>query len=452
MKLLLLSLSLLLSSPALSAEGQPQPQQPQPQQPLPLSLEALLARVKSVDPLIRQRAFERMQAQIDVRRAQWNRVSGNLGVNGGYGLSKSGILPSKPLPPDIDTFFDRLSVNVGAQVNVPLFAGFSITAAIEGAKARLQAATYSQDLSDRDAKQSALTAYVTLIASYRQLEIAQAALTRAQALLSLVEKRKAAGINSQADVARARLNLLTRDEDVSRLTDECEIAQIVLRAALVMAEETPIVPTTSLEAIAAYAPSSAAGERLELSLAQSQIKSAEADYRIARAGYFPRIEVYGSLNYGNGSTLSAGGLPVTSGGGTERFGFFGGNAGLGLRLAWTGFDFFVTRDTVARAEQSVNIARTQAQLQSRNLNRERAQGLAREQQALHRLSVLSNGGKMAQEVIHLTRAAYEAGSANLTEVLNAELEAVGIESRLLQARSDLANTHLERLRSEGVRL
>jgi outer membrane protein TolC len=65
--------------------------------------------------------------------------------------------------------------------------------------------------------------------------------------------------------------------------------------------------------------------------------------------------------------------------------------------------------------------------------------------------MLRQGQGTAREAVLLARARYESGNSILTEVLDAELEAITVEQRQVQAAYDLAVAHLDRLHAEGWR-
>lgn len=83
------------------------------------------------------------------------------------------------------------------------------------------------------------------------------------------------------------------------------------------------------------------------------------------------------------------------------------------------------------------------------LRRQRDEAVRKEQAASARLRVLEAGGEVASRALRLARARYETGNATLTEVLDAELEAIRLETNRVQASLQLALAHLDRLYAEG---
>jgi outer membrane protein TolC len=416
-----------------------------------LKVQDVLDRIERFDPSVKVKAYEQVRAEVLQRRAEWNRVSGNLGVNAQYGVYVTEIAPSIASA-SANQAFDRLTANVSAQLTVPLYAGYSIQGAINAARSRTDAAKYDRRAVTRDLKRAALAAFSNLIASEHQTTIAERALGRSEALTDIAERRKSSGISTEADVARAALNRLRRAEDVELRRGERAIAEAMLRAALVLDDDVHLIPDGEMDEVRTVGPKTVTEERLEVMSLRSQVSAALSDRKVAFAGWLPRLEAFGSASYGNGNPFFIGGVALDLGSATQRFGIFSGTAQAGLRVSWTGWDFFVTRDNVARAEAERSIAEMRLAEQERTVGRERGEAVARGEAAERRLLALSGSREVADKALRLAKIRYETGNALLTEVLDAELEAIAVESRKVQADYDAAVAHLDRLRAEGAEL
>ncbi|MCC6808912.1 MAG: TolC family protein [Deltaproteobacteria bacterium] len=419
-----------------------------------LSIADVLSRVEAFDPVIRQRAFEQLRAEILLRRAQWNRVNGGVGLNVAYGIYDYGFGAAPRTTAVQEIFFDRLTANLTAQVNFPIYAGNQISGAVEAAEARATAAKLDKRSAVRDLKRAALLAYAQLVASTEQVQIAARAAERSASIVDLAERRKASGLSTEADVARARLNLLRRAEEVELRRGDQAIAASVLRAALVLDQDVSVIAVEPLAQIRTVQASGGGADRLEALSLRSQILALEGDRKVAFSGWLPKLELFGQAFYGNGSPVPAGGAAVDIGntGLTQRFGIFSGNVSAGLRVTWTGWDFFVTRDNVARVEAERSAAEARLAADVRTYARERAEAAARVEQSLRRISALAGATETAATAVRLARVRYETGNSLLTEVLDAELEAISVEARAVQAEYDAASAHLDQLRAEGKEL
>lgn len=423
-----------------------------------LTVDDVLARVEGFDPLVRARAFEQLRAEILLRRAQWNRVSGSLGLNVQYGGYANGFAVAAPDPAAASaisaSFFDRLTANLAASINFPIYAGNAISGAVEGAEARLQAAKLDKRTAIRDLKRAALLSYAQLVAATAQLQIAQRAAERSGVIVDMAERRRASGLATEADVARGRLNLLNRSEEVERRLGDQAIAAAILRAALVLDQDVAVVASQPIAAVRSVKPAGENSDRLEALSLRAQLLAIDADRRVAFSGWLPRLEAFGQAAYGNGQPFFIGGLAVDVGGGgtTQRFGVFSGSASFGLRVAWTAWDFFITRDNVARVDAERSAAEARLAAETRGYEREKAEARARIAQADKRVAMLAGAKDLVATAVKLARVRYETGSALLTEVLDAELEAISLEARQVQAEYDAASAHLDVLRAEGKEL
>ena len=190
-------------------------------------------------------------------------------------------------------------------------------------------------------------------------------------------------------------------------------------------------------------------ERPELRSLGQQVRAAEYDRKVAFAGYLPRLELFADATYGNGSFITYAGVPQFTGQLNGYVGVFSGTLVAGARLNWTFFDFFITRDQVANAAALRDQVEARLADEQRTVEREREEARAREEQSHRRVEALAGGEETAATAVRLARARYESGNAILTEVLDAEIEAIGIEARQIQASYDVAVSHLDRLRADG---
>jgi outer membrane protein TolC len=419
-----------------------------------LSLRDVIARVDAFDPLLRARALDLVRAEITLRRAEWNRVYGGIGINAQDTLTEGQLAAYPKTEAGTNLAITpagthQLAAYLSAQVAFPLYAGGAISGAIDAAEARAHAANADLVQLKRDLRRVALTAYAQLIASRQQFEVASHALARGQSLVDLAGRRRNSGLGTESDVARAKLNLLREQEDLEQRRGDEALAQAAVRAVLLLDPGTMVVPSDTMSDIARYQSGGPVLERPELRSLSEQARAAEYDRKVAFAGYLPRLELFADATYGNGSFITYAGVPVFTGGTTTYLGNFTGTLSAGARVSWTFFDFFITRDGVAQAAATRDQVSARLADEERVVARERDEARAREEQGRRRMEALSGGGETAALSVKLARARYESGNAILTEVLDAEIEAIGIEARQVQAAYDFATAHLDRLRADG---
>lgn len=436
----------------------------------PLSLQDVISRVDNFEPLLRARSLDLLRAQIALRRAQWNRVYGTVGVSAQDTLSEGQLGPiprslgvtdasgakvidpatGKQLQQPINSYnTHQLAAYVDANVAFPIFAGGAIQGAIDAARAREHAADADFAQLKRDLRRIALMAYAQLIAARQQFDVASHALQRGQNIVDIAGRRRNSGLGTEADVARARLTLLSEQEDLEQRRGEEALAQAAVRAVLLLDAGTLVIPSDSMDDLARYQSGGPQLERPELRSLSHQVRAAEYDRKVAFAGYLPRLEIFADATYGNGSFITYAGVPQFTGQSNGYIGVFSGTLVAGARLNWTFFDFFITRDQVANAAVLRDQASARLADEQRTVERERDEAKAREEQSRRRVAALSGGGEVAATAVRLARARYESGNAILTEVLDAEIQAIGVEARQVQASYDFAVSHLDRLRADG---
>ncbi|MBI5532449.1 MAG: TolC family protein [Deltaproteobacteria bacterium] len=419
----------------------------------PLAIRDVLHRVDALDPQLRLKAAEQMQSEVALRRARWDRVRGAIGVQGGHAIGVSGLAPAGGESEAVRTA-DRFTGSAYADFRVPVFAGGAIAGAIDAAAARLEASRQDKELVRQELKRAALTAYAAVAAAQRQVEVARRGRDRAQALLELSTTRRDSGIGSPADVARSKLFLLRREEDLAARESDRDVAMAGLRASLLFPPGEAIEAIESLESVA-HVRGQGPGNYPELRAMQAQAGAAKADVTVARAGYLPTVELFANGQYGNGwmgaSPAGLGAVPMAYPG-DPRIGTFQGAASTGVMLSWRAFDMYATRDRTEYAELAAEGARARLADAERNVRGARDQAAARESQAERRVRLLAGGEETAAEAVKLARIRYETGNTILTEVLDAEIEGIGIEGRKVQAALDLAIAHIDRLRAEGYGL
>ena len=401
----------------------------------------ILDRVGRMDPRLRVKAAEQMVAHIARRRAQWNRVQGHVGLHAGHQITSTGWLATEPMATRTD---DQATAAAVAEVRLPLYAGGRISAALDAAEAQLRKTHQDEEVLRLQLASAALVAYAEALAADEQTRVAEHALSRARDLADMTRKKRSAGIDTEADVARAELNLVRYEEDLVVQRGSASIARTALRAVLLLDRGAPLRLEGSLSGLATAG--AASGAHPEMARAQAALEEARAQRRVTAAGYLPTVELFAIGQYGN--TMP--GAPTTPMY-LERWGPLSGSAAAGVQAGWTVFDFFVTRDQVATADAQIAVRRAEHDVTAIVLQNRRDEAVHREQASLDRLRVLEGGRRVAARALELARARYETGNSTLTEVLDAELETIRLENNRVQAGLQLALAHIDRMYAEGSR-
>jgi outer membrane protein TolC len=205
-------------------------------------------------------------------------------LQAGHAATVTGLASTQSVPGGVQTA-DQFTGGAYAELRLPLYAGGSISGRIEAATRRAEASRGDLELVRQELKRAALTAYAGVVAAHRQLTVVKHALDRARALSDLAVSRRDSGVGSPADVARSRLNVLRREEDVAARQTDLDVAQSVLRAALLLPTASPVEPANSLEALASMR-AERAGVLPEIEQLRAQMAAARADVAVARAATF----------------------------------------------------------------------------------------------------------------------------------------------------------------------
>ncbi|MFZ5761050.1 MAG: efflux transporter outer membrane subunit [Thermodesulfobacteriota bacterium] len=148
-------------------------------------------------------------------------------------------------------------------------------------------------------------AYLNTAADRERLELARQTLTAQQATHELMQRRFELGVASELEVRQAQTRVEAARVDVARYTtlvaqDENGLNQLI--GVAVPAELLPESLTGSLAAVAELTPGLPAEillRRPDILAAEQQLKGVNASIGAARAAFFPRVTLTGSMGLGS---------------------------------------------------------------------------------------------------------------------------------------------------------
>ncbi|MFA6499801.1 MAG: efflux transporter outer membrane subunit, partial [Desulfurivibrionaceae bacterium] len=149
------------------------------------------------------------------------------------------------------------------------------------------------------------TNYLTLAADREQLHLAQETLTAQQATHQLIKRRFEVGATSELDLRQAQTRLDAARVDVARfatLVAQDENGLNLVVGSPVPAELLPKALSetlTAVEDVAPGLPSEVLLRRPDVLAAENQLKGFNANIGAARAAFFPRITLVGSVGVGS---------------------------------------------------------------------------------------------------------------------------------------------------------
>ena len=275
--------------------------------------------------------------------------------------------------------------------------------------------------------------YLTLAADQERLQLAQKTLANQQAAYALVERRFGAGVASGLDLQQAKTSVETARVDIARYTALVAQDQNALTLVVGAAVPAALLPAsldrnlTALTEIAPGLPSTVLLERPDILQAEHLLQAANANIGAARAAFFPRIALTGSLGTGS----------------SELSGLFTGGS-----LAWN----FVPQVTlplfdagrnragleVAKVDRQIAVAQYEKAIQT--AFREVADALAQRGTIDEQLAAQQALTDADAESYRLSRARYDKGVDSYLTVLDSQRALYGAQQNLIGARlSRLAN-------------
>ncbi|MCX5864154.1 MAG: AdeC/AdeK/OprM family multidrug efflux complex outer membrane factor [Deltaproteobacteria bacterium] len=271
------------------------------------------------------------------------------------------------------------------------------------------------------------TNYLTLAADRERLHLAQETLTAQQATHQLIKRRFELGVASELDLRQAQTRLDAARVDAARyatLVAQDENALNLVVGSPVPAELLPKALSETLTAVQDIAPglpSEVLLRRPDVLAAENQLKGFSANIGAARAAFFPRITLVGSVGVGSNelSTL------FTSGSGAWAFApnivlpiFDAGSRWASLQVAEVDRDI-----AVARYEKAIQTA-----------FREVADALAQRGTIDEQLAAQQSLTEATAASYRLSQARYEKGVDSYLAVLDSQRSLYGAQQGLIATR------------------
>jgi outer membrane protein len=278
-------------------------------------------------------------------------------------------------------------------------------------------------------------------AYYGTLQARAFVTVRAEAVKSIEEslrvatERFKAGGALKTDVLNLEVQLSQAREDLIRARNGVQLAVAALNTAV--GEE--LLKSSDLADLAdpsglsdPSGRSDQAGKidsRPEWSAAQAQVRMAEAKVSRARRDYAPVLNAFGSVDWD-----------------TEPF--YGAEQSyiVGAAVELNVFDGFRTRSGLARASAGLVAAQAEADKLGNMLRLDMTQSLLNEQEARERFEVAEKSLASAGESLRITEERFKQGSADITELMAAQVGMTATRTRKVAAQYDrlIARANVER--------
>jgi outer membrane protein, multidrug efflux system len=370
--------------------------------------------------------IERYRAQYQIQRAaQWPQLDGNAAAD-------RQRLPEQLSGTGSAKTFDQYTIGLGVS---------SYELDFFGRVRSLKEAALQQYLATLEAQRSAqisliagvASGYLNLAADREKLQLAQETLTAQRDSFEIIQKRFNVGITSELELQQARTQVEAARVDVARYTTlvaQDENGLTLLVGAPIEPELFATKLDDSLLAEGKIAPglsSEVLLRRPDVLQAEEQLKGLNANIGAARAAFFPRISLVGSLGFGS----------------RELSDLFRSEAkawNLGSSLTMPIFDAGANRANlkVAKADRDIAIARYEKSIQT--AFREVADALAQHGTVAEQLAAQIALEEATAAGLSLSRARFEKGIDSYLSVLVSQRS-------MYSAQQGLVNTRLTRLQN-----
>jgi multidrug efflux system outer membrane protein len=169
-------------------------------------------------------------------------------------------------------------------------------AAVEAAKATAQASRYSEATVALTTVTSVATAYFQILELRDQLEVAEANLASAESILQALQAQEAAGTATALDVAQQETAVTTLQAEIPPLQQQ--LRQFINALAILVGKPPEAVDITSgaladfsYPAVVPGLPSELLARRPDVAMAEAELRSAHANITVARAAFFPSVQL-----------------------------------------------------------------------------------------------------------------------------------------------------------------
>ncbi|USX16394.1 efflux transporter outer membrane subunit [Oxalobacteraceae bacterium OTU3CAMAD1] len=328
--------------------------------------------------------------------------------------------------------------NIGASWEPDIWG--RLRAGTNSAQASLQASAADLAAARLSAQGELATNYFLLRQADAEKALLDATTEGYERVLQITQNRFDAGVTTRSDLLQAQTQLANaRIDQVSlvqqRATLEHAIAVLLGKAASDFAL-APAPWNVTVPDVPAGVPSTLLQRRPDIASAERSVAAANEQIGIARAAYFPSLNLTGS--YGFGSNAASG-----------LFNASNSLWSLGLSAAQTLFDAGATRARVAGAEASRDaaIARYRQTVLTAFADVENQLSATRalaQQQDLRRIA-----SEAADQVEAQMLNRYRAGQVGYTDVVTAQTTALNARRALVQSQADRQTTAIALIQSLG---
>jgi len=326
----------------------------------------------------------------------------------------------------------NISLNGNVQSNIELFDGFRRGAESRSARASREAA--SENLENARFSQELITTnqFFDVLAALQLVRVREASVRRADEQLKVSIARLRAGAAIRSDSLRSLVNLGTAQ--IQLLTAQSQLASGEANLGRLVGNEGPVSAVDDSAFYVTHEALDTVALRTEALNRSPQVTAAEASYRaalatvdVARAGYWPTVNLGGSASL-NGSQQN-----------DYRF---NQQRQATLSLNWQVFNRFTREQNIANQRAAADNAEATAAEARRLVLANLTARLAELEAARTRTTITGTSLAAATEDLRVQQERYRLGVATIVDVLTSQ-------EALTQAEVDVVNARFDYLRARA---
>lgn len=392
-------------------------------------------------------------------------LSANSGLNFNFGRN---------IDPLSNQFVNQAITSANGSIfsSVTLFQGFQKLNQIAQNKAQLDADKSNTRKIQNDLTLSVVTTYLQVINSQDVLTAANQQLAISKQQLDREQKFYDVGNRTLADLSQAKAQVATSELDITNAQNQLDLAFLNLSQLMELDPavrfeiEKPDIDETRKVNTAFSAPDvykTAVNNYPDIKLAEYQTLAAAKAVSVARGGYYPSLQLQGSLGsgYSNGQQRFVSATPT---GTSSPIGFVEGtnqrvvtpdfqnsfeitpfqtqvdenfNQAFGFQLTIPIFNGLLTRSQVRRAKISLQNAEVSEQLAKNNLNKIISQAVFDLRAAEKTYNSAQTEFQSRKDAFEVINQRYNVGLVNSLDFNQAQIDLNQAEFNLIQARYDL---------------
>jgi outer membrane protein len=323
-------------------------------------------------------------------------------------------------PPPLNNFRTQFTASM------PLWDAGRTSRRVRDARLEAQSAVRAGDRTRQEVVFNVIEAYLNGLLARESVRVAQAAVEATKADLALAQARQEQGLAVPSDLLSAQVQLAQAQEDLLRAQNGVAVADAALNVAMGLPEDTPVALSGQLGEVAF--------ETGTLDERQARALQARPDFQqieigreraangvhMARAGFLPKVNLFGAWEEDNQTFLTRG----------------GNNWALGATLTFNLFDGGSNRAHLKESRARQRQAEALRSQISSAIRLQVRQAYLNLTTARDRVDVSRGAASQAEESLRIIQNRYEAGLSTITDLLRAETARTSAEKNFLNAIFD----------------